>query len=58
VKVQSGADAIARRSARDLQQQKYGTMSCTVFWKFNHSFFPYKLHPQRQGLLWAGRREA
>jgi hypothetical protein len=34
--VQSGADTMARRSARDLQQRKYGTVCHSVFWKFNH----------------------
>jgi hypothetical protein len=36
VKVQNGPDTTARRSARDLQRPKYGTMLCSVLWKFNH----------------------
>jgi hypothetical protein len=39
VQVQSGAETMARRSARDLQQRKYGTMCYSVFWKFNQYVF-------------------
>jgi hypothetical protein len=34
--MQSGPDTTVRRSARDLQQPKYGAMHYTVFQKFNH----------------------